>query len=85
MAANKHDIERMLDDARRKQASHLIVATDTYDYDDYPVFVLPTQDVHEEVQRVNGASMQRVTEVYSLTGKHAVADQLRERRAYYLD
>jgi gamma-glutamylcyclotransferase (GGCT)/AIG2-like uncharacterized protein YtfP len=85
MAATKQEIIGWIEKAQRAKASHLIVATDTYDYEDYPVEVQPTDNVHEEVLRISQSSMQKVTEVYSFTGRHDVALQLTEHRAYHLD
>jgi hypothetical protein len=45
----------------------MIVVCDTYDYEDYPVYVKPGEDACEKVKEYNGPNMQRVMEVYSLT------------------
>jgi len=47
-------------------ASHMIVAVDRFDHDDYPVYVDEPDKVAEEVARIQGASMQDVMEVYDL-------------------
>lgn len=48
-------------------ATHMIVVCDSFDHEDYPVFVKPTEDVREVEKKYRAASMQRVMEVYSLT------------------
>ncbi len=83
MPTTQDDIRRWLDEAREKDATHMIVAVDTFSYDDYPVFVTPGQDVRERVDEVGAESMQRVMEVYSMAGD--LDAQVAERRAYHFD
>lgn len=85
MATTQDDIRRWLKEGEKQKATHVIVACDTFDYDDYPVYVLKGQDVNTEVSRVRGSSMQKVMEVYSLTGKHKIEDQINEHRAHHYD
>lgn len=47
--------------------THLVVVCDSFDYEDYPVYVDATEDVHAVVAKYNGPNMQRVMEVYDLT------------------
>lgn len=49
-----------------KGATHMIVVCDTYDYEDYPVYVSPDKDVHDVYESYNGKNMQKVMEVYNL-------------------
>lgn len=62
-------------------ATHMIVVCDTFDHGDYPVYVLPTEDV-EEVRKYNNSydRMTRVMEVYKLSMDRDV--QLAEERAF---
>lgn len=46
-------------------ATHMIVMCDTFNYDDYPTYVLPGQDVREMSLQQTG-NMQIVMEVYNL-------------------
>lgn len=85
MTATREDIESWVQEARNKKATHLIVAVDRYDHENYPVYVMPEQNVNEEIKRFNGDNMQGYDEVYSFTGKHDVKAQLAERRAIHFD
>lgn len=60
------DIEDWLKTAKQKKATHLIVVCDTFDWDDYPVYVSTSENVKEKVSEYSGKSMQRVMEVYSV-------------------
>lgn len=67
MPTTVHDLKRWYDIGKGKGATHLIVATDTFDWEDYPVFVMPTESVRERVAYYNGPNMQKVMEVYNLS------------------
>jgi hypothetical protein len=75
-------IREWLDQAAAKKATHLIVVCDTFDYADYPEFVLPGEDVHAAIKKFNReAQMSRVMEVYNMA--MPLAEQLAEHRAYH--
>jgi len=46
MATTRQDIRDWLATAKRDGATHLIVACDTFDHEDYPVVVLPGENVN---------------------------------------
>lgn len=81
MAVSREEISRWFDEAVEKGATHLVVVVDTYDWEDYPVSVLPGESVHDLVR--NPGEMQRVMEVYSM--RLDKETQLNEHRAYHLD
>lgn len=83
----KEDIKAWLEEGKSRGATHVFIVTDTFDYDDYPVYILPEQDVNEVYAEYTQGKheMQRVTEMYSLTGKHDIEAQLKEYRARHLD
>lgn len=66
MPTTSEEIRSWLKEGQRKGASHVIVVCDTYDHEDYPVFVMPEQDVRKCYDGYNGKQMQRVMEVYAL-------------------
>jgi hypothetical protein len=67
MAASWLDISNWFDEGVSKGATHMIVVCDTWDYEDYPVFVKPGQDARAETIRCRSQRMQRVMEVYNLS------------------
>lgn len=85
MTATRKDIHGWLVQADALGATHLIVAVDHFDYENYPVYVMPGESVIQVVEMKRSESMQSVDEVYSLTGNHSIEAQLNEFRAYYLD
>jgi hypothetical protein len=80
MAAGMNDIRQWFEEGRSAGATHMIVVCDTFDHDDYPVFVKPGEDVREKQKSYDGREMQRVMEVYNLGMD--MADQLSQHRAF---
>jgi hypothetical protein len=74
------DIEGWFQRGVNEGATHMIVVCDTFDHEDYPVFVKPGEDVREREKSYQGREMQRVMEVYNL-GMN-MADQLSQHRAF---
>lgn len=79
----KNEISEWFDRGVDEGATHMIVVCDTFDYEDYPVLVNPTQNIEEEVVKYNSSEkMSKVMEVYNL-GKNKEY-QLNQHRAYNL-
>jgi hypothetical protein len=66
MATSQQQIERWFDEGIRKGSTHLITVCDTFDYEDYPVYVQPGEDARAVVEKHRHMKMQRVMEVYDL-------------------
>jgi hypothetical protein len=82
MPATRGDILSWLIRAKDKGATHMLVACDLHDYEDYPVFVFEGDDIREVVRHYTKV-MNSVREVYAL---HLdLEKQLNEERAYHLD
>lgn len=63
---NEVDKLRILSTAKRKKAKYIIIVCDTFDYDDYPVYVKDAKNLNKEIDNYHGKNMQRVMGVYSL-------------------
>jgi hypothetical protein len=83
MAATKDDIRRWFESGLRDGATHMIIACDYFDYDDYPVYVHADKDPCKEAERIRQSPMQKVMEVYSMT--IPMEQQLAEHRAFHYD
>lgn len=81
MTATLQDIQHWLEQAKINKATHLIVAVDTYDHDNYPVYVTSDENVQDEMERITVQSMQSIDEVYNMS--MSIEKQLKERRAYH--
>jgi hypothetical protein len=78
----KQDIKEWLDEAKAKNATHMLVVCDTFDYEDYPVYVLSGQDVNKQILFYS-KDMQKVMEVYNLNMN--IDYQLNEQRSYNIE
>ena len=79
MGTTKNEIRGWLESAKAEGATHLLVATDTWDYEDYPVPVMPGENVRDKFNEYS-SNMNRVMEVYNLGMD--LEEQLREYRAF---
>ena len=83
MAASKRDIVGWFDRGVEENATYMIVVCDTFDWEDYPVYVGKDEEfysIHDKY--TNGQNMQRVMEVYDL--KADKNTQLDSRRVFNL-
>ncbi len=65
MALSRKEFNEWVANGKAKGATHLIVVCDTFDYEDYPVYVMPSENV--EVKKLNyNANMQRIMEIVEL-------------------
>jgi hypothetical protein len=80
MGTTREDIRSWLERAKAKGATHMIVVCDTYDYEDYPVEVMPGQDARKVYNDHNGPNMTRAMEIYNLSMD--IEKQLLEHRAH---
>lgn len=84
MATSREQIRTWLLEGKAKGATHTIIVCDTFDYEDYPVHVMPDQNVREVDKEYRyHKPMQRVMEVYSHKLDHE--SQLNETRAFNYD
>lgn len=82
MTATKTDLIGWFDEGVRQGATHMIVVCDTYDGDNFPVYVTSDEDVRE-VAKSHGdpAKMVKVEEVYCLSMDRDA--QMAEWRAFH--
>lgn len=47
-------------------ATHMIVVCDTFEWEDYPVYVKPGENPRDKAKEFDGVNMQKIMEVYAL-------------------
>lgn len=67
MGTTRDDIRRWLERGKDEGATHVIVMCDTFDYGDYPEYVMPGQDARKIVKKLDGKNMAKLVEVYNLS------------------
>lgn len=83
MGTTRDEIREWLERGKAQGATHMIVVCDTYDHEDYPVFVMPGEDAKAKYAEYNGQNMQRVMEVYSYARN--LEEQLAADRVHNFD
>lgn len=83
MAAWLGQIKAWFEEAEAEGATHMLVVCDTFDWEDYPVSVMPGQDPHEVAKRYDDTNMQRIMECYKIS--LGWEPQSKERRAFHWD
>lgn len=76
MAATREDVDRWIQIAKKNGARYIISVCDTWDYDDYPVFVMPDDNLEEMKARYNGKNMQRINEVITINPDGSVIEEI---------
>lgn len=84
MGTSLEDIREWFDVGKKNHATHMIVVCNTYDYEDYPKYVYPGQDVHQVERELNNPDrMSKVMEVYYLLGDRETQLNQRPRSFNY--
>lgn len=85
MEITREDIKRWWDQgsAQSTETTHMIVVSDTFDYDYYPVYVTAKQqsEVFDQITQINGTKFLAVKEVYAYFLPFSF--QVMESRAYF--
>ena len=71
-------VQHMYDDPH---TTHVIIVCDTFDNEDYPVYVKDHEDVYEVRDEFDGVNMQKIMEIYNRN--LTLEEQMAERRAYH--
>lgn len=61
--ATKADKERWIAEAQRKNARYIVVACDSFEYDEYPIYCKDGLEKNKTCDSVNAKQMQYVMEI----------------------
>lgn len=79
----RDEISEWFDRGVAQGAAYLIVACDTFDWDDYPIFVKDAKEgLERKAKLLTGDNMQKLMEIYDLNADKA--EQLAEHRSMRL-
>lgn len=76
----KEDIRQWLNEGKEEGATHTMIVCDTFDWDDYPVHIMPGENAREKFKNYDGNNMQKVMEVYNLSKD--IEQQLNEEKSF---
>jgi hypothetical protein len=82
MATTSNEIRTWLNRGMDEEATHVIVVTDTFNYEDYPYFVKSGENIKEIIEQYEKSSLTRITEIYNMSMD--IEAQLNEKRTYNL-
>ena len=82
MAASKSNIREWINHGLEAGATHVICVCDTFEWEDFPVYVGKNESVHIKLASCQRSSMNTVMEVYNLSMD--IEMQLAESRAWHL-
>lgn len=74
------DIRKWFENGNIDNNTHMIVVCDTFDWDDYPVYVSCNENVRKRYNQIHGVNMQIVMEVYSYS--ISIEEQLNQIRCF---
>ena len=80
--STKDEIPGWLDEAKRTGCTHMLVVVDTFDWEDYPVYVKKGENLNTAIEE-HSINMQQVMECFALHLN--IEEQLKERRAYHTE
>lgn len=66
MGATEEELEQWKQEGRRKGATHIISVCDLFEYEDYPVYILPGDNIEDVKQNYDYVNMQKINEVIPL-------------------
>jgi len=81
MGTTRAAISEWFDRGIELQSTHMIIVCDTFDHDDYPVYVSKDEDVRAVAKKYDNVNMQRIVEIYSMSLNKDM--QLNEFRAFH--
>ena len=82
MAVGISEIRKWVESGIKTGATHVIIVCDTFDHEDYPVYVKQNESVKDRVSYYQRASMQEIMEIYNLSMN--IESQLNEYRAWHM-
>ena len=80
MWTTREQIRQWLIHGQALNATHVIIACDTFDHEDYPIYVQSTDNINEKIKEYDWKNMQKIMEVYNLSMDIEV--QLAEQRVW---
>lgn len=66
-ATTYEQLHEWFNEGKKAKATHMIIVCDTFEWDDYPVYVTKHENVHKKEDEYRAKSMTQIMEVYCLT------------------
>lgn len=76
MAASRKDVDRWIDTAKQRGYKYIISVCDTFDYDDYPVYIKDLNELKDRMDDYDGVNMQKINEIIRINDDGTVTEML---------
>lgn len=68
MSTTVEDLKTWYDHGVKAKATHMIIVCDTFDWEDFPVYIEPNENFYSKFDNyTNGKNMAKIMEVYDLS------------------
>lgn len=78
--ASREDIKGYLEKGKKNGAKYMLMVCDTFDYEDYPVYVKENEKLVDVINKYDGKNMQEIQEIYNL--EIDIGEQLNKDRVW---
>ncbi len=76
MAATRDDVNRWIDTAKSKGCKFIISVCDTFDWDDFPVYIKDLNELILRVDNYDGVDMKKINEIIRINDDGSVTENL---------
>jgi len=76
MAATRDDVNRWIDTAKTKGCKFIISVCDTFDWDDFPVYIKDLNELILRVDNYDGVDMKKINEIIRINDDGTVTENL---------
>ena len=76
MAATREDVNRWIDTAKKKGCKYIISVCDTFDWDDYPVYIKDKNELILRIDDYDNVNMQKINEIIRINDDGTVTENL---------
>lgn len=78
MSDMSNNMKRWVAEAKEKGATHVLDVCDSFDYEHYPVYVMPNEKVSEVASKYNAKDMQSVYGTYNIEENIKLKDKCKD-------
>lgn len=76
MAATRDDVNRWINTAKSKGCKFIISVCDTFDWDDFPVYIKDLNELILRVDNYDGVDMKKINEIIRINDDGTVTENL---------
>ena len=78
MTASRKDVDNWINTAKTKECKYIISVCDTFDYEDYPVYIQDMNELILSIDKYAGVNMQKINEIIKINDDGSVTENLKQ-------